>query len=330
MKDMPSFLKREGPLLIIKKLRAGYVTRNGVIKAVNNVSFGVSHGELLGIVGESGCGKSTLALAIMRLLNPPGFIKNGQVLFKGIDLLKLKKEELRRIRWKHISYIPQSSMNALNPVLNIEKQMMDVILTHKRGISKKELKEKILTSLHRVGLSSEIIKMYPHELSGGMRQRVIIALATVLNPELIIADEPTTALDVVTQKEVLQLLTYIKHKSKSSIILITHDMGIHAEISERLLVMYAGKIVEAGDVVDIFNEPLHPYTQMLISAIPSIKRKKGLLSIPGLPPDLRTLPSGCYFHPRCPHLIHGKCDIKKPKPIRVKQNRIVWCHLYGD
>jgi len=303
------------------------MTPTAPVRAVDNVSFNVTEKEILGIAGESGCGKSTLAYSVLRLLKPPGYIRGGEVLFKGSDLLKIEEEELRRIRWKHISYIPQSSMNALNPVMRIEEQIGDAVINHEK-ISKGELRKRIEDLLVSVGLSPSVAHMYPHELSGGMRQRVVIAMAMALNPELIIADEPTTALDVVVQRGILQLLRDIRSKLKASVIMITHDMAAQAQIVDRLAIMYAGKIVEIGDANDLFNDPLHPYSRALISAIPSISEKKKLKGVPGFPPDLRSPPPGCRFYPRCPHRIPGKCNVDEPRLIEVKNGRLVACHLY--
>ena len=314
-------------LLDVRNLIAYYMTPTAPVRAVDDVSFNVTEKEILGIAGESGCGKSTLAYSILRLLKPPGYIRGGEVLFKGSDLLKIEEEELRRIRWKHISYIPQSSMNALNPVMRIEEQIGDAVRNHEK-ISKGELRKRIEDLLVSVGLSPSVAHMYPHELSGGMRQRVVIAMAMALNPELIIADEPTTALDVVVQRGILQLLRDIRSKLKASVIMITHDMAAQAQIVDRLAIMYAGKIVEIGDANDLFNDPLHPYSRALISAIPSISEKKKLKGVPGFPPDLRSPPPGCRFYPRCPHRIPGKCNVDEPRLIEVKNGRLVACHLY--
>jgi len=317
-------------LLQVRNLKAYYETETEPVRAVDGVTFKVSEKEILGIAGESGCGKSTLASAIMRLLKPPGYIKEGEVLFMGQDLLKLDEEELRKIRWKHISYIPQGSMNSLNPVMKIEEQIADAIKTHEGDVSEGELKKRVSELLLSVGLAPEVAKMYPHELSGGMRQRVIIAMAIALTPELVIADEPTTALDVVVQRGIVQLLRHIRDKFGSSIIIITHDIAILAEIVDKIAIMYAGKIVEIGDVFSLFKRPLHPYTQALISAIPSIKEKKELHGISGFPPDLRSPPPGCRFHPRCPYIMRGRCDVREPELIEVMPGRLVACHLYGE
>ncbi len=312
----------------IKNLSAYYDTPMGIVRAVDGVNFEVNKCETLGIAGESGCGKSTLALAILRLLRYPGYIKEGESIFDGIDLIKLDEESLRRIRWERISYIPQSSMNALNPVKRIREQFFDVIKDHTKGrFRKKKTKQRIRGILESVGLPSEVADMYPCELSGGMRQRVIVAMATILNPSLVIADEPTTALDVVVQRGIIQLLGDVRDKLKNSLILISHDMAAQAEISDRLAVMYAGKIVEVGDVNEIYHKPLHPYTKALISAIPSIKSRKIVKGIPGTPPDLRNPPSGCRFHPRCPEIIQGKCDTRDPPFIEIGHGRLIACHF---
>ncbi len=315
-------------LLTVNNLSAYYMTQTPV-KAVDNVTFSLEKNEILGIAGESGCGKSTLATALLRLLKPPGYIIGGDVTFNGMSILKLPEEEFRKIRWKHISYIPQSSMNALDPVMRVQEQIAEAIKTHEGNVPQKGLKKRIEDVLTAVGLSPEVSSMYPHELSGGMRQRVVIAMATALNPELIVADEPTTALDVIVQRGILQLLTDIKQNLGSSIIIITHDMAAHAEVSNRIAIMYAGKIIEVSDVKTLFDKPLHPYTQALISSIPSIKMKKELLSISGLPPDLRSPPPGCRFHPRCPKFIRNRCEIEEPALIDVEKNRLTACHLYG-
>lgn len=317
-------------LIEVRNLMAYYLTSTAPVRAVDDVTFDGAKKEILGIAGESACGKSTLANTIMRLLKPPGYVKGGKVLFNGTNILKLDEKEFRNIRWKHISYIPQGSMNSLNPVMKVKEQIADAIKTHEGSVPKEALKRRIEELLTSVGLAPEVAHMYPHELSGGMKQRVIIAMAIALGPELIIADEPTTALDVVVQREILHLLLRIKRKLGSSIILITHDMAAQAEATDRLAIMYAGKIVEIGDVNAIFMDPLHPYTQALISAVPSIKEKKKLLSLSGFPPDLRSPPPGCRFHPRCPYTIHRRCDVQEPLFLEVKSGRFVACHLHGD
>jgi len=316
----------------VKNLIAYYMTANTPIRAVDNVTFYVNEKEIFGIVGESGCGKSTLAATILRLLKPPGRIIGGEVLFDGIDLLRLSETTLREIRWRKISYIPQGSMNSLNPIMRVRDQIIDGIMAHlttreRRELSKGKLKDRVKELLVSVGLAPEVADMYPHELSGGMRQRVAIAMAISLNPKLIIADEPTTALDVVIQRGILQLLSDIKEKLGSSFILITHDIAVQAEVSDRIGVMYAGKIVEVSPTRELFRDPLHPYSQALISAVPSLSESRVLKGLPGSPPDLRQPPSGCRFHPRCPHAISGLCNRIEPPLLEVK-DRLIACHLY--
>ncbi len=316
-----------GALLEVRDLRAYYRTRGGPVRAVDGVTFSVGHNEIFGIAGESGCGKSTLALAVLRLLKPPGYVAGGSVLFDGVDLLRLDREGLRSLRWREISYIPQSSMNALNPVKRIRDQIADAIRVHEGDVDDEEIDERVERLLVSVGLAPEVARMYPHELSGGMRQRVIIAMAIALNPRLVVADEPTTALDVVVQRGIIQLLRDVRERLGSSIILITHDMAVHAELVDRLAIMYAGKMVEIGSVDRVFGEPLHPYARALIDAIPSIRGDKELRGLPGFPPDLRNPPPGCRFAPRCPYRMEV-CGRVEPRLVRV-DDRLVACHMYG-
>ena len=270
-------------ILEVSDLRVYYKTIWGEFKAVDGVSFGVNKKEVFGIAGESGCGKSTLVEGVLRLVKPPGYIKSGKVLFEGVELLSLPEEELRKIRWKKISYIPQGSMNSLNPVLKVKEQMLDAITAHS-DLSKEEALNFASDMLKAVGLPEEVLEMYPHELSGGMKQRVIIATAVALKPNLVVADEPVTALDVVMQRAVLESIANLRDEFGVSVLFIAHDMAAHAEIVDRLAIMYAGKIVEIGTVYDIFQDPVHPYTKGLIAAIPSIG-KKIVKSIPGLAPS---------------------------------------------
>lgn len=315
-------------LLKIEGLTVAYESDSKRLLAVNNVDLEIFQGEIFGLAGESACGKTTLANSILRLIKPPGRIISGRVIFDGIDLLSLGEEDLRRIRWEKIAYIPQASMNALNPVMRIYDQIVDVVRAHRKDFPEEEIRRRAEELFVSVGLAPEVLKMYPHELSGGMRQRVIIAMSLFLNPKLLIADEPTTALDVVVQRGILQLLRDINKKFGTTILLITHDMAVHAQIVDRLAIMYAGKIVEVGTVKDIFERPLHPYTQLLIASIPRAGEKRRLAGIPGLPPDLRNPPPGCMFHPRCPLRIQGKCERVEPALRRVSNERKVACHLY--
>lgn len=315
-------------LLKIEGLTVAYESDSKRLLAVNNVDLEIFQGEIFGLAGESACGKTTLANSILRLIKPPGRIISGRVIFDGVDLLSLGEEDLRRIRWEKIAYIPQASMNALNPVMRIYDQIVDVVRAHRKDFPEEEIRRRAEELFVSVGLAPEVLKMYPHELSGGMRQRVIIAMSLFLNPKLLIADEPTTALDVVVQRGILQLLKDINKKFGTTILLITHDMAVHAQIVDRLAIMYAGKIVEVGPVKDIFEKPLHPYTQLLIASIPRAGEKRRLAGIPGLPPDLRNPPPGCMFHPRCPLRIQGKCERVEPALRQVLNERKVACHLY--
>ena len=290
------------PLLEIRGLSAGLQGRRSITQVVSNVDLDVQPGEILGVVGESGCGKSTLAAAIIRLLVPPQVLQSGSMTLrlkdgKSYDLLDLPENELRQLRWRHLSYIPQGSMNSLNPVLRVEQQLIDTLLQH--GLSKGEAIERSIAALEMVNLEPKLLESYSHELSGGMRQRVIIAAAVSMHPALIVADELTTALDVVTQRQILQELAAIRDELGATIILITHDMGVIAQIADRVAVMYAGKIAELGSVNGIFESPLHPYSQGLIGSIPreSGQRVEGL---PGEAPSPWNYPTGCRFHVALP------------------------------
>ncbi len=316
-------------LLEIRGLSAGLQGRRSVTQVVSNVDLDVRSGEILGVVGESGCGKSTLATAIMRLLVPPQVLQSGSMtlrLNKGssYDLVKLSESELRELRWRHLSYIPQGSMNSLNPVLRVERQMTDTLIQH--GLSDKEARSRAIAALELVNLEPKILYSYPHELSGGMRQRVIIAAAVSMRPALIVADELTTALDVVTQRQILQELIGIRDELGATIILITHDMGVVAQIADRVAVMYAGKIAELGTVNGIFETPLHPYSQGLIGSIPreSGQRVEGLL---GEAPSPWNYPTGCRFHPRCPK-VFAHCRAQTPALQVQASDRWAACHLY--
>lgn len=315
-------------LLKVEGLTVAYESNGKRLLAVNDANFEILQGEIFGLAGESACGKTTLANSILRLIKPPGRILKGRVVFDGVDLLSLDEEEFRKIRWEKIAYVPQASMNALNPVMRIYDQILDVVKAHRKDFSEDEIRKRAEEIFASVGLAPDVLKMYPHELSGGMRQRVIIAMSLILNPKLLIADEPTTALDVVVQRGIIQLLKEINMKFGTTILLITHDMAVHAQIVDRLAIMYAGKIVEIGPVKEMFEKPLHPYTQLLIASIPRAGEKRKLAGIPGLPPDLRNPPPGCMFHPRCPFMIQGKCDRVEPVLQQVAINRKVACHLY--
>ena len=308
-------------ILEVKNLKVYFDTEAGMVKALEDVSYTIYKGEVLGLVGETGSGKSISSQAIMGLIpQPPGKILGGQVLFEEEDLLKKSKKELREIRGTKIAMIFQEPMTSLNPVFTIEQQMMDVLMAH-NGLTKAQAKEKILDALNKVRLQDPdiILKKYPHQLSGGMRQRIMIAMALSCNPSLLIADEPTTALDVTIQNQILGLLKDAQKNYGLSVLLITHDLGIVAQMCDHVAVMYAGYIVEYGTINQIFGNPLHPYTKGLLSAIPPIKgNAKRLRVIRGQVPDLIHPPSGCRFHPRCDNFIEGVCNVEVPRFKEIK------------
>lgn len=296
-------------LLDIRNLQVEYLTERGPVRAVNGVSFSIKPGEIFGLAGESGCGKSTIAHSILRVLRPPAVITGGQVFYKGMDILDMGAESSRAsasktmpiesFRWAEISMVFQSSMNSLNPVITIADQIMDVIIKHKK-VSKEAARQKAEELMDFVNIEKNRLDSYPHELSGGMRQRAVIAIALALEPSLLIMDEPTTALDVVVQKDILQQIEQLKQQLGFSILFITHDLSLMVEFSDRIGIMYAGEIIEMAPARDIFHEPVHPYTQGLLTSFPSITgEKKKLTGIPGSPPNLLHPPSGCRFHPRC-------------------------------
>jgi peptide/nickel transport system ATP-binding protein len=313
--------------LEVRDLRVYYHTPRGPVKAVDGVSFSVRRGERFGLVGESGCGKSTTAMALLRLLQPPGQIESGEIWLDGIDLVRLSRDELRRVRWNQISLIPQGAMNSLNPVMRVRDQIADVITVHEGRQPASELSRRIEGLLAAVGLPRWVARMYPHELSGGMKQRVCIAMAIALSPRLIIADEPTSALDVVVQRVVTQTLVDVQERLGASLILIGHDMGLQAQLVHRLAVMYAGRIAEIADATTVFENPAHPYSRLLISSVPSTQEKKTLQAIPGLPPTLLNPPPGCIFHPRCPSAME-RCRTEVPPLQEISPGHQVACHLY--
>ncbi|MFB0522727.1 MAG: ABC transporter ATP-binding protein, partial [Candidatus Bathyarchaeia archaeon] len=309
-------------MIEVEDLRVYYKSVLGDYKPVDGVSFTVNANEVFGLAGESGCGKSTFVEGILRLVKPPGYIKSGKVIFKDQDLLSLK--DISDLRWKEISYIPQGSMNSLNPVLRIEEQMIDAVTSHV-DIAETEAREMVLSNLKEVGLPIDVARMYPHELSGGMKQRVVIAAATLLKPSLVVADEPVTALDVVVQRSIIQSIAELRDKFGMTVIFVAHDLAAHAELVDRIAIMYAGKIMEIGSVHDVFLDPLHPYSKLLIAAVPSLK-KKVVKGIPGLPPSPLNWPVGCRFHPRCPQAF-AKCSEELPSFEEVETGRFVACYL---
>ncbi|ASJ15026.1 ABC transporter ATP-binding protein [Thermococcus radiotolerans] len=315
-------------VLEIRDLYINFRTMWGVAKVLNGVSFEINDGEIFGLVGETGCGKSVTALSVLRLL-PSNAQISGQIIFKGENLLEKSEEEMRKLRGKEISIIFQDPMTSLNPLFKIGDQMVDIITLHE-GLSKEEALEHARNLIKSVGLSDpeRILNSYPHELSGGMRQRIMIAMALSSNPSLLIADEPTTALDVTIQKQILKLILDLRDRYSFSVLLITHDLGVVAEVCDRVGVMYAGNIVEIAPTEELFENPLHPYTQGLLSVVPDPRTKKPLKPLRGSVPSLLNPPSGCRFHPRCDYA-KDVCSRVKPELIERSPGHFVACHLYG-
>lgn len=335
------------PVLQVRNLSVVFNTRKGVVKALNDVSFDIHPGEVFGLVGETGCGKSVTALSILRLVPPPGRIVSGEILFEGTDLLRLSAEGIRRVRGAKIAMVFQDPMTYLNPVLTVGTQIVESLelyggsaaMGHQEATSgplksapkhrKEVLRGRAVELLRLVGMpqAEDIVDRYPHELSGGMRQRCMIAMALARNPRLLIADEPTTALDVITQAKILEILVQLKGRLDLSVLLITHDLGIVAHFCDRIGIMYAGSMAEIGPCHRVLEEHLHPYTQGLIEAIPRFDRKGRLQSIVGSIPDMRDPPPGCAFHPRCPHAMR-RCTVDRPAMIEEGPDHVVACHLY--
>lgn len=313
-------------ILEVNGLRVYYQTPRGPVKAVDGVSFTLDEHERFGLVGESGSGKSTIALALMRLIRPPGRIEDGQVLLEKTDIMALTDDQMRRIRLAGIALVAQGAMNSLNPVLRVREQIADAMRDHDAPLTKRQIEARVAELLERVGLSRSVGKMFPHELSGGMKQRVCIAIAISLQPRVIIADEPTSALDVVVQRQVMETLRDVQEQLGSSVILVGHDMGLMAQFVDRLGVMYAGFLVEISPVREVFKEPLHPYTRLLIESLPSFEKKGEFVGIPGLPPSLLNRSVGCPFHPRCPHRM-PICDDENPLLREIRPGHWVACHL---
>ena len=322
-------VEKKGTILEVQNLSVNYVNEGKApARAVENVSFTLKEGELIGLVGESGCGKTTLMLALLRLLPSAGQVVNGSVNFRGRDLTQLSDDELNKFRWKEISIVFQGAMNALNPVRTVGDQIAEAIIKHMPEFPRDlRLQARVIDLLDLVGIAADHKDHFPHQYSGGMRQRAMIAMALACNPQVIIADEPTTALDVTIQAQILELLDSLRKKLGLSIIFVTHDLGVVAEICDKVLVMYGGVTAEYADVDTIYNEPRHPYTQELIKAFPDLtKPKKKLSSIPGYPPRLDDLPAGCRFAPRCPAAF-DRCHIEQPALHQLSENHIASCHL---
>nr|WP_202477950.1 ABC transporter ATP-binding protein [Streptomyces sp. SID5470] len=319
-------------MLEVRDLQVEFRTRDGVAKAVNGVDYQVDAGETLAVLGESGSGKSVTAQAIMGILDmPPGRITGGEIVFQGRDLLKLKEEERRRVRGAEMAMIFQDALSSLNPVLSVGDQLGEMFVVH-RGMSKKDARTKAVELMDRVRIpaAKERVKAYPHQFSGGMRQRIMIAMALALEPALIIADEPTTALDVTVQAQVMELLAELQREYHMGLILITHDLGVVADVADRIAVMYAGRIVEQAPVHDIYKAPAHPYTRGLLDSIPRLDQKgQELYAIKGLPPNLMHIPPGCAFNPRCP-MARDVCRTDVPPLYEVDDGRASACHFWTE
>jgi peptide/nickel transport system ATP-binding protein len=329
--------EKKQTILRTEQLKAFYILEmhgtQKIVKAVNDVDLTIYENEIYGIAGESGCGKTTLLKALFNDFVPPLRLISGKIYYRinweeEVDVSKMSPEETRRLRMEYISYIPQGSMSALNPVLKLKETYEDFIGSHLGDQSREEIFELAHKQILVLGLPKNILELYPHQLSGGMRQRVTIALASLLKPRIMIGDEPTTALDVVVQRGVIQMLKTIQENFKNTIILVTHDMGVHANVADRIGIMYAGKIVEEGTTEQIFRQPLHPYTQFLINSLPKFGDKEVRSSVPGSPPSLADLPPGCPFHPRCPHALEI-CTQQMPDFSHPDENHRVACWLHS-
>ncbi len=324
------------PLVTIEDLAVEYVTATRTVRAVDGVSLTIGRAEVVGLAGESGCGKSTMANAIMQLLRPPARLAAGKVVFDGQDLVALNEEQLRRFRWRNVSMVFQSAMNALNPVMRVGDQFVDMMKAHEH-ISKSAALDEAGRLLEVVGIDRRRLRSYPHQLSGGMRQRVIIAMALALRPELVIMDEPTTALDVVVQREILQQIRDLQAELGFAVLFITHDLSLLLELAHRVDIMYAGEIIESASAAELRTAPKHPYTIGLIESFPPLLGKlERLTGIHGSPPDLSAPPSGCRFHPRCPHCrpenatLYARQTTEQPVLREVSPGHLVACHLVEE
>jgi peptide/nickel transport system ATP-binding protein len=313
-------------LVEVDNLKIHFYTRNGPARAVDGVSFCVEKNETLGLIGESGCGKTTVALSFIRIVKPPGRFVSGRILFEGSDIVSMGRAEIRELRGKGIGIVRQEAQNALNPVMTIGKQITEMILQHE-NVAKDEAWERAKNQLNLVGISDKRITSYPHEFSGGMKQRAMVAIATACNPRFLVLDEPTTGLDVIVQRQLLTLINDLRGRLHLTAVLITHDLSVIAETCDHVVVMYAGKIVEQADTLSLYEHPMHPYSQALIGAYPSLKgEKRQLRSIPGAPPRLIQPPPGCRFQPRCPHAM-AICEREEPS-VRARKSHHVACHLF--
>jgi peptide/nickel transport system ATP-binding protein len=324
----PNPAKSAAPLLSVRDLKVQYMTPRAAVRAVDGVSFDIAPGEVLGLAGESGSGKSTIAQALLRILNPPAIIAGGSISFQGKDILGMSDKELEQFRWQELSMVFQSAMNALNPVMTVGDQIVDTIVSH-RAMSESGARKRAEELFRIVGIDPERLRSYPHELSGGMRQRAVIAIALALQPPMMIMDEPTTALDVVVQKEIMQQIQDLKEEMGFSILFITHDLSLLVEVSDRIAIMYAGQIVELASAREIYENPLHPYTRGLLNSFPALTGpKERVQGIPGSPPDMAAPPSGCRFHPRCSQVreFHKRLV---PQLFEAEPGHWVACHLYS-
>ena len=314
-------------ILKVENLKTYFYTKNGVVKAVDDIIFDIKKGEVIGLAGESGCGKSTTAYSIIRMIPRPGKLVGGRILFDGEDLAKKTLEEMRKIRWNDISIIFQGAMNALNPVFEIGYQIVEAILLHENTTTELAW-DKTAKLFEMVGLDPDRVHQYPHEFSGGMRQRAMIAMALASDPQLVIADEPTTALDVTIQAQILQLIEKLQNDLNLSMMFISHDLGVIAEVTKRIAIMYAGHIMEFGPAVDVFKTPYHPYSAGLVGSVPSMEKigRHILTSIPGSLPDLNNPPKGCPFHPRCEYR-RDRCSQERPVYRELEKGHFTACHF---
>lgn len=314
-------------VLTVEGLTVDYVTGDRPVRACDDVSFELRQGEILGVAGESGSGKSTLITALTRLQRPPAVTTSGRIEFNGIDLVPLRPEQLRKLRWTSLAIVLQSAMDALNPVMRVGAQFVDVLRSHDKSLSKTDAWARAAELLGMVGISADRVRAYPHELSGGMRQRASIALALACGPELVVMDEPTTAVDVVMQRQILAQVLRLRRELGFAVVFVTHDLSLLLELADRIAIMYGGRIVEIGTAESLYTKPRHPYTRGLRDSFPPLRSElRRLTGIPGSPPDLRNPPPGCPFHPRCPDRFDG-CDQQRPDLLTIEDHAVA-CRLY--